>query len=938
MPRAKAVAAFAVLLLTTGFGVCTAEDSHVEPLVQKYCIGCHSNSEDGEGGVSLASTAAIAEGADGQAIFDSRNPKASRLFKVLATDGDTRMPPADEPQPTAAEREILKQWVLDGATLQAARMLGTSLPTITPVHRKNVPLLASEFVPSAGQVVVVDSQSVSLLDYQRQTQTWQTDSDIGKLSGLSLAHRNPWVVVSGGFPGADGATVFVSTEDGSLLKTFRGHADVVYAGVLNADDSILATAGYDRRIQLHSVETGEIQKTLQGHNGAVFDLAFSPNGKILCSASADGTVKVWQVESGQRLDTLSQPQGEQYAVLVSPDGQQIYAAGADNRIRVWQLVSVDRPQINPLLTSQFAHEQAITTLALNQQGSLLASAAEDGTLQVWQTTPLRHHQTLETQTSLVTSACFISDQQLFITRMDGTWSVIAVQPVDGAAPESPSAADAVTALVMLDASDVQQLQEQEPNNSPDGAQAVTVPSNISGVIDGQQGDSDVFAFSAKQGEQLLLEVKAQRDQSPLDSYIEVLDAAGKRIVQTRLQAVRDSYFTFRGKDSDTSDDFRVFNWQEMELNEYLYADGEVVRLWLYPRGPDSGFKVYPGRGNRYTYFGTTATAHALQAPCYIVIPRHPDEHLVHNGLPVFPVYYENDDDPLREWGGDSRLSFTAPEEGRYVVRITDARGFSGADYKYSLTVRHPRPGFSVSYGGNKLKVVPGTGRELSFNARRIDGYEGPITVSVENLPEGFGASGPTTIEQDQLQAFITVFAKDGASNPTAEQVAGIRVVARAVINEQEVVQTLPGIEELSIVEEAKLLASIRPDSEQPDAAADGGTVIEINPGETVRAFVHLDRVNFNGVVSFGKEDSGRNLPHGVFVDNIGLNGLLIPADQTDREFFITAAKWVPEMTRTFYLRADTDGGTTTLPVTLKVLGSQRQNPDTVAEVRSVPIQ
>ena len=73
--------------------------------------------------------------------------------------------------------------------------------------------------------------------------------------------------------------------------------------------------------------------------------------------------------------------------------------------------------------------------------------------------------------------------------------------------------------------------------------------------------------------------------------------------------MRDSWFTFRGKDSNTSDDFRVQNWREMELNEYLYANGEVVKLWHYPRGPDSGFKVYPGFGNRYAFFNTTALAH-----------------------------------------------------------------------------------------------------------------------------------------------------------------------------------------------------------------------------------------------------------------------------------------------------------------------------------------
>ena len=73
-----------------------------------------------------------------------------------------------------------------------------------------------------------------------------------------------------------------------------------------------------------------------------------------------------------------------------------------------------------------------------------------------------------------------------------------------------------------------------------------------------------------------------------------------------LQAVRDSYFTFRGKNDSETGDFRVFNWDEMHINDYFYANGEVVKFWLFPRGPDSGFVSYPGRGPRWGYFDTHA--------------------------------------------------------------------------------------------------------------------------------------------------------------------------------------------------------------------------------------------------------------------------------------------------------------------------------------------
>jgi hypothetical protein len=198
--------------------------------------------------------------------------------------------------------------------------------------------------------------------------------------------------------------------------------------------------------------------------------------------------------------------------------------------------------------------------------------------------------------------------------------------------------------------------------------------------------------------------------------VEVVTVDGKPVLQTQLQAVRDSYFTFRGKDSDTADDFRVFNWQEMELNEYLYADGEVVKLWLYPRGPDSGFKVYPGATPRQTYFGTTPTSHPLQGPAFIVVPYPADAVLKDTGLPIFPIYSQNDDDPMRQWGKDSRLTFLPPADGTYVVRLKDARGFQGADYKYQLMLRHPQPDFSITMAGDALSIHKGTGREISFHS------------------------------------------------------------------------------------------------------------------------------------------------------------------------------------------------------------------------------
>jgi hypothetical protein len=94
--------------------------------------------------------------------------------------------------------------------------------------------------------------------------------------------------------------------------------------------------------------------------------------------------------------------------------------------------------------------------------------------------------------------------------------------------------------------------------------------------------------------------------------------------------------------------------------------------------------------------------------------------------------------------------------------------------------------------------------------------------------------------------------------------------------------------------------------------------LTIAPGETIQAKVLVERRNFDGRVGFGTADAGRNLPHGVYVDNIGLNGLMIVEGQNERTFFITAAKWVEASTRTFHLRTEEAGNPTSWPVILHV--------------------
>ena len=285
---------------------------------------------------------------------------------------------------------------------------------------------------------------------------------------------------------------------------------------------------------------------------------------------------------------------------------------------------------------------------------------------------------------------------------------------------------------------------------------------------------------------------------------------------------------------------------------------------------------------------------------------------------MFRINYENDDQTQQRWGSDSQLLFTAPKDGEYLVRVTDIRGFGGEEYPYTLTVRPRQPDFALKIEGKDPAVSPGSGREFTLKLERHDGFEGPVRVDITDLPEGFTATTPIYIQAGQDIAVGAIYAELNAPAPETELAEASKLTATATIRGDQVERAVGSLGEIKLGDAAKILVKILPDGDSGQPGEDGSLEFFLEPGQTITARVKATRVGFDQRIELGSDDSGRNLPHGVYVDNIGLNGLLIVEGQTERQFFITAAPGVPETTRLFHLRATGDGGQASLPAVLHV--------------------
>ena len=959
---------FAVLLC--GGNTAIAADASPTPdykhgpraLFAKYCTGCH-NSDEREGKLNLESFSSLkAGGKNGPAVI-AGDSQSSRIYRVLTGLAKPSMPPEDNPRPSDSEVALLKTWIDAGAKGPDGATGGDMLivPRIATAKNAAQPITSLAYSPDDKQLAVGRYGLVEILAADARTSLRKLTGLPGKVTSLRFTFNGERLLAGTGVTGLYGEVriydvVEGGAAEGTLIAALRGHRDMVYAAVPSTDGKLIATAGYDREIVLWDASTGKEIRRLSGHNDAVYDLAFSPDGKNIVSASGDATLKLWRVDTGERLDTFGQPLKEQHACLFTPDGRFVLGAGVDNRVRVWQIISPDKPAINPLVVARFAHEAPIVRLALSRDGLRLATASEDRTIKVWDTDGFRPLAVFPRQSDVVSAISFSPDgKSIAVGRMDGSLDLIDVPPVQGSpkksaanvlmAEKAPGDARSSTAPAIATESP-KQIDESEPNDDPASANKLTIPATAQGAIyatqSGQHSDVDVYRMEAQKGEPWIIEIKAARDKSLLDSRVEVLDAAGKRVPRVMLQAVRDSYFQFQSKDSRNDGDYRLHNSSEMRIGDYLYANGEVTRLHTYPQGPDSGFWMYPNAGvKRFAYFDTTPVTHGLGEVCYIVEPHTPAEKLTPNGLPVIPVYFENDDDALQQLGADSRLTFTAPSDGTYYVRVTDVRGFQGDKYRYQLIIRRPRPAFSVQLLDTKIEISPGIGQKFQFKIERQDGFDDEVRLDAANLPPGFSLTLPTTIEPEQFMAAAILVAAPDAQDPDKATLEKIGITATATIGGREVTHSVNGPTEIKLANSAALLTWITPPPAQQSSTKKGSAKafdprqqieLTIAPGETIAAQLHVKRQGFKGAVTFGGKGAGFNLPYGVYVDNIGLNGIFVPEDADERTVYITADASVPEQSRVFYLRAQLAGNPTTQPVMLHV----RRKKESAAARLSVP--
>jgi hypothetical protein len=114
------------------------------------------------------------------------------------------------------------------------------------------------------------------------------------------------------------------------------------------------------------------------------------------------------------------------------------------------------------------------------------------------------------------------------------------------------------------------------------------------------------------------------------------------------------------------------------------------------------------------------------------------------------------------YGKDSGLVFTPPTDGDYIIRIRDLNNKGGEGFIYYLECDFARPDFTIKCDPSKAMIGPGSRTAWYVKVVRSNGFDGPVKVDVQGLPNGVTVN-PLTIPANMTQGLLVVSAAVDAS-------------------------------------------------------------------------------------------------------------------------------------------------------------------------------
>jgi len=145
---------------------------------------------------------------------------------------------------------------------------------------------------------------------------------------------------------------------------------------LSPGGEIVATGAGSGMIRLWNTDDGSLIREFKGHEKSVFALDWDPLSGKLFSGSEDGTAGIWNPDTGGLEKRIKTGQKEIISLEVSPDGKYFLTAARDNTVKLWSTDGV-------LKKTFTGYRDNVHVMKFMPEKHIIVTVDEKGTVITW---------------------------------------------------------------------------------------------------------------------------------------------------------------------------------------------------------------------------------------------------------------------------------------------------------------------------------------------------------------------------------------------------------------------------------------------------------------------------------------------------------------------------------------------------------------------------
>jgi WD40 repeat protein len=239
--------------------------------------------------------------------------------------------------------------------------------------------------PASDVAYSPNGTTIATADFNGALQLWSVASRQQVGSTMIADKQELWnavfspngkLIATSSYDGS--ARIWSTATDRQIGPPMTTKGQTVYSVAFSPNGKLLASGGTDDYARLWSVATHREVGAPMNAGEVITHLTFSPNGRILAIGTYAGFDALWNLDTHRRIATLT-AYGSLYGPLAfSPDGKVIATATEQGVVQLWNTMTGGEIG-KPFETD----DQLIIGMAFTDNGQILATGSQDGTVRLW---------------------------------------------------------------------------------------------------------------------------------------------------------------------------------------------------------------------------------------------------------------------------------------------------------------------------------------------------------------------------------------------------------------------------------------------------------------------------------------------------------------------------------------------------------------------------